>query len=345
MSTVPGVLDLLGLLAENAPVPVTAWAAFWQRVADNASDPAEFVDVLTALSRELPRDETLVSFVTSISGPAPERLIEAVNIVGIGGGPPTMNLSTAAALVAAASGVPVVKGGSRAYTSSLGSTELIGRAGIPTTTSLADLQGSLAATGIAFAGQHVYPTEFTRLARRIVPVGMKEFGAFLNVIGPFAARIPVRALVTGRSSRASTATLRALGSADPTRSLWICSSEFGADELLSICRSTILAPDGQAHVIVPGTLTSGRGSLHDLAPADPDDAVEHFAQALAGTLAVAVTETLCLNAAVVILASGAEHDLSSAYARATASVASGAASRLLGALHSPVTVQPAGARV
>ncbi|PPF66082.1 hypothetical protein C5C18_09725 [Rathayibacter tritici] len=320
-------------------VPVALWSAFWDRVTDPTSDSADLVAVLTAASAGLPHDETLVSFVRALAAPVVGPRLTAVNIVGIGGGPSTMNISTAAAIVAAAAGVSVVKTGSRAYTSSLGSTELLGRAGVASSTSDEDLERRLTDDGIAFAGQHVYPTQLTRLARRIVPVGLREFGGFLNVVGPFLPHLPVTAMVTGRSERASEATLRALGATDPGRLQWTCSSDAGADELISTSPSRLVHPDGRIEDVLPGDVVSGAGSIDELRAVHPDEAVDHFHRAVSGRLGTALTETILLNAAAVVVAAELEPAFSSAVDRARSALASGAAADLFARLRSGVPAE------
>ncbi|MBI9115253.1 hypothetical protein [Sanguibacter suaedae] len=334
------------------PVPVTDvrdgdggrpvdWVRFWEGLDDGTATADVLVGTLAAVSQELPDDDGLVAFVRSVVPDGPLPAVDAVNIVGIGGGPSTMNVSTAAAVVAAAAGAAVVKSGSRAYTSVLGSTELLGLAGVATTTSTDDLRDRLARHRLAFAGQHVYPRGLTRLARRIVPVGMKEFGGFLNVVGPYLPALGLRAQVTGRSGRATPEAVRRLATGRGLTQ-WVCSSDLGADELLSVCPSTVTHPDGRTERIVPGTLVTGAGSLEDLRPAEPGRSVEHFAAALAGDLAVAVTETIVLNAAVVLLASGTAPTLRDACASAHEAISSGAAHGLFETLRGQA---PAGAAV
>lgn len=330
--------DLASRLDRREPVPVEDWTAFWARVEDPTSDPEELVAVLTSASALLPRDETLVSFVRALAASPGSVRIPAVDIVGIGGGPSTMNLSTAAAIVAASAGASVVKTGSRGYTSSLGSTEFLGRAGIATSTSLSHLERQLRDEGIALAGFHVYPPQLMKLARRIVPVGLREFGGFLNVVGPFLSRPPVAARVVGRSDRAPESALRSLGEIDPGGAQWICSSAIGADELISAVPSRLVHPDGSVQEVIPGDVVSGAGSIDDLRAVEPHSAVDHFRQAISGLSGTAVTETIALNAGAVVLASGIEHTLASAVARARAAIDVGAATSLMDRLRAPAPV-------
>src|SRR5204862_496244 len=97
-------------------VSVGAWHSLWDSLQGPASAQrhADAVGLLGALQREqLPDHRSVGALLQSLDArrahPAPQN---AVNIVGSGGGPSTFNLSTTAAIVAAAVGVRVVKSGS-----------------------------------------------------------------------------------------------------------------------------------------------------------------------------------------------------------------------------------------
>ena len=159
----------LACLLAGEPVDEHAWGAFWDRLNDRAS-AAEAVALLETL-RDHPVDpRTAAAMIASLDArrehPAPRH---AVNIVGSGGGPATFNLSTAAAIVAAAIGVPVIKTGSRGYTSRYGSVDLLQLLGIPLAGSHEEIDEQLQHRGIAFAGPFVYPAEIGLLAKRVLP--------------------------------------------------------------------------------------------------------------------------------------------------------------------------------
>lgn len=325
-------LPLLNPLLRGAPVSAGAWAAFWDRVRDPTAESREFPAVLRALC-ELPQsEETLAGFIRSLRPEPVARPIESdapvVNPVGIGGGPGTFNISTAAAIVAAACGAQVIKSGSRAYTSQLGSTDLIARAGLGHSASPEDLERRRARHGLAFAGQHAYPAELTRLARRIIPLGMREYGRFLNVVGPFLAEVPATAVVLGLSARASDRRVRAIDPLSARRPLWTCASESGVDELLSVDRCRVTDPRGVVRVIERGEIGTGVGRLEDLAPAPVENAIAHFEALLASQLGPAPTETVALNAALVLLAGERVDDLEEGFVRASAALEDGAAHAL-----------------
>jgi anthranilate phosphoribosyltransferase len=331
-----GLLD--GLMDQRADIPTADWRSFWDRLEAGAVDRGEAVALLSSLATRLPDHGTLCGLLASFDErrpPAPGRWPGAVNIVGTGGGPRTFNISTAAAFVAAATGVPVVKTGSRAYTSKVGSIDLLERLGIGLTKSHVDTEDSLGRFGLAFAGQFVYPTVLTRLARVILPTSMRWFGRFLNTIGPFLAGLPVTAQVTGVSGAAPLARLRQLARTVEDRTIWLCTNDIGADELLGFADNVIHTGDGELR-LPRGRHTSGAGTLAAVAPADDpadrpagDATVAHFLDVVSGAAGAVATETVCLNAAAMTLAAGQASDWAPAVAAAEQAVRTGAARDLV----------------
>ncbi|GAB3439467.1 anthranilate phosphoribosyltransferase [Actinophytocola sediminis] len=321
-----GVLD--GLVNQRADVGLDDWRSFWDRLEAGEVERGEAVAVLSSLATRLPDHETLCGLLASFDErrpPAPARWPGAVNIVGTGGGPRTFNISTASAFVAAAMGVPVVKTGSRAYTSKLGSVDLLEKLGIGLTKSHVDTEESLDRFGLAFAGQFVYPSVLTRLARVIVPTSMRWFGRFLNTVGPFIAGLPVTAQLTGVSAASPLPRLRQLAGAVEDRTIWLCTNDAGADELLGFAQNIIYTPGGE-HAVPRGKFTSGAGTLASVAPAeDLEDTLAQFLDVLSGMAGDIPTETVCLNAAALAVASGQFTDWAPAVAAAKLAVRDGLA--------------------
>ncbi|MFF4434026.1 hypothetical protein ACFYZ4_33340 [Streptomyces sp. NPDC001513] len=322
---------LIGLLEQRAPVGRETWRSWWDQLGDGQLDKPEVVALLASLASRLPDHQTLRHLLDSLAERRPAATVTTswegtVNVVGTGGGPKTFNISTASAFVAAAAGVKVVKTGSRAYTGSLGSVDLLERLGVRLTSSYAQTEDTLAAHGIAFAGPFVYPAQLTRLARTVAPYSMKPFGRFLNALGPFLADLPVTAQVTGVSAAAPLDTLRRLAATTTTRRIWLTSNDTGADELLPFATNTVHGEHSLTRIIRPGELTPGDGSFGDLRPvSEPAGAVEHFLAVLAGTAGRVATHTVCLGAAALVVASGVRRDWPSAVALAEGAVRSGAA--------------------
>lgn len=321
---------LTGLLRQQAPVGRETWRSWWDQLGDGQLDQTQAVALLASLTSRIPDHQTLRHLLDSLAERRPPLPVSGpwegtVNVVGTGGGPRTFNISTASAFVAAAAGVKVVKTGSRAYTSSLGSVDLLERLGVRLTSSYAQTEDTLATYGIAFAGPFVYPAQLTRLARTVAPLSMKPFGRFLNALGPFLADLPVSAQVTGVSAAAPLDTLRALVTSHH-RKIWLTTNDTGADEILPFATNTVHGANSLTRIIRPGELTPAEGSFGDLRPAaDPAGAVDHFLSVLAGTAGPVATRTVCLGAAALAVATDTRRDWHSAVALAEHAVRSGAA--------------------
>jgi anthranilate phosphoribosyltransferase len=313
------------------------WQSFWHDLKAGQIDRAEASALLAALTARLPQLPTLRHLLTSLgldnSGPVSDtRWPGSVNVVGTGGGPATFNISTAAAFVAAAAGVPVVKTGSRAYTSRFGSVDLLDRLGVKLTASLAQTTDSLERFGIAFAGPFVYPAELAHLARRIAPLSMRPFGRFLNALGPFLAALPVDAQVTGVSAGMPLLSLHQLALGEAGRRIWLTSNDLGSDELFDFADNVIYPNDGSERVVLS---RSESGSVADLAPVtDPEHLTEHFLRVLAGEAGEVARRTVCFNAAALIMAGEHAADWESAVRMAASAVQSGAAWELVQRLQS-----------
>lgn len=307
------------------------WPAFWDRLRDGDVERREALDKLAAISASYLDEDALFQFASSLWDRGQDSLpAGAVNIVGTGGGIPTFNISTAAAFLAATLGVRVIKTGSRAYRSRLGSIDILELLGVSLTQTSDELAFMLQRFGIAFAGYHVYPRELPLLAKVIWPTPVRDFGRLLNAVGPFIAQ-GANAQLTGVADPDLLPPLRRLMSQHRSGSIWLCTNTIGADELISFAENTVFRNDGRVeHVPTPGNAWFGPGDTSDLAPAvTREDAVVHFCSVLAGHAPRAVIDTVCLNAAALMILGGASTRWTHAIGQAKSAVFDGRAIRLL----------------
>lgn len=324
------------ILAEP-PTDETTWKAFWDDVQERRVGGVELAAVLAATANRAPTPETFVALVGSLVPlrPAETRPTTALNIVGTGGGPSTFNISTASALLTAALKVPTVKTGSRSYSSSRGALDLLGTLGVDVRHSAQDILDDLSMQPISFAGTGVYPSVFVRLARAILPLGLSHFGRLFNSLGPFVADVPVGSQLTGISSRLPFDCAAAWSDLEESRALWICESQFGADELISFVVSRLRAPRSAPQVIEPGDVVPSGGSPDDLLPvAQPEASLHHLHEVLTGQLNHTATHTVALNAGAALLAAGECTTLKEGVALAIDAIRSGSAVALLGSISS-----------
>lgn len=333
------------LIARDRPVERHEWRSLWDALHGGGLRRGETAALLASLSTRMPDRTTLCALLDSLAERRPEpdaRFDGAVNIVGTGGGPPTLNLSTAAAFTAAAAGTRVVKTGSRAYTSSLGSVDLLERLGIRPASSYEEAHETLERCGIAFTGSFVYPAEVELLARSVLPLDFRPLGRFVNAVGPFLADVRVDAQLTGVSDRGLVAGLRraAEHTARRTgRTVWLCTNEPGADELLGFAPNRVhVVEDGgeDEFTLAPAALGLRAGALDDLRPAG--DPVAGFRTLLAGGGHPVAEDAVCLNAAALAVAGRVTGDWHEALRAARTAIRDGSALALADRLRAMTAV-------
>lgn len=338
--------EALGAALGGRSVDTSTWSSFWDELSGGTLDRREPAAMLAALAPSAADHDALANLVRSLHErrtDEPRAFTGAVNIVGTGGGPSTFNISTAAAFVAAALGVPVVKTGSRAYTSRWGSIDLLDRLGIALTKTYDETAAMLDRHGIAFAGYFVYPAELTMLARRILPLPMRAFGHVLNTLGPFLPALPGTNQLTGVSRPELLPLARRLAAAVEDRSIWLCANDLGADELISCADNVVQpGPDADAVHLGPGELGTAAGELHELAPvADPPRLVEHFLDVVSARAGDVATETVGLNAAAMAVVGGRASGWKDALASAMDAMRSGAVVDLVNDVRGHAATRPA----
>ncbi len=158
------------------------------------SEPAETLAekrrFLLALARKKESVEEVAAFAEVFRDLARDPRLDhwrsrAVDIVGTGGsGFSGFNVSSVAALIVAAGGLPVLKHGNRAVTSKSGSADFLDALGIPMLTEPAELRRSVDALGFCF----FFAPAFHPAFKEIIPV-RKELAAagertIFNILGP-----------------------------------------------------------------------------------------------------------------------------------------------------------------
>ncbi|MFI7677422.1 anthranilate phosphoribosyltransferase [Actinophytocola sp. NPDC049390] len=298
--------DIVTTAVRGKALTTATWHRFWEALREGQVDRAEAAALFAALSARGLDAVTADGLITSLAerrAKAALRLPSAVNIVGTGGGPATVNVSTAAALVAASMGVRILKTGSRAGSGTVGSIDVLERLGIPLARSADEAGEQLDRFGITFAGQFVYPAELTRLARTVSPLGLRAVGGIVNALGPFLANVSTGAQLTGISDASALHVFQHLAAKRTETRIWLCHNDLGADELLSIAPSQVHDNGAGSFVVDPTAIGVGGGTLADLARPS-DDAAADFLALIAGQAPEAAVATVCLNAAALAVLAG-----------------------------------------
>jgi anthranilate phosphoribosyltransferase len=325
------------LLAGQPVQDADDWSDLWQKLNRGKLEKVQATALLSSLSTRLPERETLLALVGSLRHghrASDERPWPGtVNVVGSGGGPRTFNISTAASVVAASMGVPVIKSGSRSYTSSLGSFDLLDLLGVQRSSSLAQTETDLRRNNISFTDVFVYPVEFSALTREIGYLEQRSYGRFFNALGPFLAQLPVAGQLTGVSGAMGWDSMSDLASESGDRTIWLCRNEWGVDELLGFADNTVRefhsGQQSDEFTLRSGELTSGRGELSDLDPPHRRNQSSHFLSLMAGEGEPAALETVLVNASALAVLSGRYKEWPEAMESARRSVDEGQASSLV----------------
>jgi anthranilate phosphoribosyltransferase len=161
-------------------------------------EPATAGAILAALRAKGETPEEVRGFARAMRSLATDPAIDvtgAVDVVGTGGdGSGSLNLSTGSALVAAASGVPVVKHGNRSMTSQSGSADVLEELGLPMPLNEDQARRLFQATGFTF----LFAPHFHPALAAVGPV-RRALGVrtVFNILGPLTNPAAPRHMVIG----------------------------------------------------------------------------------------------------------------------------------------------------
>ena len=153
---------------------------------------------------------------------------DAVDIVGTGGdGSGSLNLSTGAALVVAAAGVPVIKHGNRAVSSTSGSFDVLAALGLDVPWDAAKAKEVFEETGFTY----LFAPAFHPAMKAVAPV-RRSMGArtIFNLVGPLANPARVKYLVVGAFNSEVAAMMAETLAGMPVERAYVISGAEGWDE-------------------------------------------------------------------------------------------------------------------
>src|SRR6478735_8392864 len=179
--TWPGILTTL-LERRDLSVSESTWAM--RQIMSGTATPSQLAGFLVALRAKGETVDEIVGFRDAILEAALPLPVDAavLDIVGTGGDRfGTVNVSTMSALVAAASGVPVVKHGNKAASSSSGSSDVLAALGVDLTLSPEAVAETLSQAGITFAFASAFHPGFRHAGPTRSELGVPTV---FNFLGP-----------------------------------------------------------------------------------------------------------------------------------------------------------------
>lgn len=262
-----------------------------------------------------------------VSAPA-----DAIDIVGTGGdGGGTYNISTAASIVVAASGVPVAKHGNKALSSKSGSSEALLALGVKL-----DLAPDMiskcvtdAGIGFMFAPNHHPAMKYVGPAR--VEMGVRTM---FNLLGPQSNPASVKKYLLGVFDKQWVEPVAQSLLSNGATSAWVVHGSDGLDEITTTGSTYVSAIENGAvrsFEISPTDVGLPIAQAQDLVGGDP----EHNAAAITALFdgeKSAYRDIVVLNAGASLLIAGHVDDLQSGVEQAQKLIDTGAAKQALSKL-------------
>jgi anthranilate phosphoribosyltransferase len=260
--------------------------------------------------------------------PIPHQRQGLVDTCGTGGdGSGSVNVSTLAAFIVAACGVPVAKHGNRALSSKSGSADVLTALGVDIDCEMALVQRALNEVGIAFLMAPRHHTAMRHVGPTRVELGTRTI---FNLLGPLSNPAGARRQVVGVFApqwvRPMAEVLGRLGG----ERAWVYHGE-GLDELTTAGTSQVAElKDGSVRTFTVAPEDAGlpRASLADLKGTDPAGNAERMRAVLAGETGP-LRDIVLLNGAAALIVAGKADGLKEGVRLAARSIDEGHARRVL----------------
>lgn len=324
------VAEAVGALVEES-VSAETKADFLVALADKGETPEEiaaFANELRSRAIGVPVDE-----ITRARG--------IVDIVGTGGDRVgTFNISTGAALVVAAAGVPVAKHGNRAITSPTGSADVLEALGIRVDSSPEEAAAGLRDTGFVFLFAPRFHPAFRHIAPARKLCAERGKRTLFNLLGPLLnpAR-PTSQLMGVPEPRWCEPMALALRSLGVESAMVVCGTAPGSQSLLHFDEISTAGPTHAAIArpgepmrsmrIAPADFGVEQASLADLAGGDKMSNARLIERLLANEERGPKRDAVRLNAAAALWTAGAAGSIRDGLDLVDRTLDSGAAGRLL----------------
>lgn len=289
---------------------------------------AAFLIALRAKGETVPELVGLARTMRALAAPVKTSRTDLVDTAGTGGGPSTFNVSTTAALVAAAAGCAVAKHGNRSNTSRCGSADLLEALGVNIELDPEQVGRCIDDVGFGFM---FAPRHHAAMAH-VVPV-RRELGVrtIFNFLGPLTNPAGAGRQLLGVSDRHYQETIaEALVGLGSVRAM-VVAAEDGVDELSISARTRVVeVADGATDewFVEPAEYGLAEGELAEVAGGSPEENAAASRAVLRGEDGPR-RDLVLLNAGAAIYVGGLAESLGDGVEKARAAIDSGAAAQLL----------------
>jgi anthranilate phosphoribosyltransferase len=323
--------SLIAYVADGKPLSQAAAEQAFEIIMSGDATPSQMGAFLMALRV---RGETVdeiagaakVMRAKALSVKAPKGAIDTCGTGGDARG--TYNISTGAAIVVAACGVPVAKHGNRALSSKSGSADVLAALGVNIDADMSLVEKSLNEVGIGFlmaprhhaAMRHVGPTR--------VELGTRTI---FNLLGPLSNPAGTTRQLIGVFQRQWTEPMAKVLAQLGSERAWVVHGSDGLDEITTTGTSYVSElKDGKvtSFEVTPEDAGIARADPAQLKGGDPATNAAAIADMLGGTEGP-YRDIVLLNASAALVVAGKADDLKSGAALAADAIASGKARETL----------------
>jgi anthranilate phosphoribosyltransferase len=292
---------------------------------------AAFLIALRAKGETVPELVGLARTMRSLAAPVSTSRTDLVDTAGTGGGPTTFNVSTTAALVAAAAGCAVAKHGNRSSTSKCGSADLLEALGVSIELEPEQVGRCIDEVGFGF----MFAPRHHRAMAHVIPVRKAlAVRTIFNFLGPLTNPAGAPRQLLGVSDRHYQETIaEALVGLGSVRAMVVAADD-GVDEISISARTRVIEVDGgrtEESFVEPGDFGFAEAEPEYVAGGSPEENAATCRAVLDGE-AGPRRHLVLLNAGAAIYVGGNAESLADGVGKAASAVDSGAARELLGRL-------------
>ncbi len=319
--------ETLKRLAAGERLDAEDAAAAFRAIMAGAIEPVPMAAFLTALAMRGPTVDEIAGGVramreamTAIAAPE-----GAIDLCGTGGdGHGTLNVSTAAAFVVAACGVPVAKHGNRNMSSRTGAADVLEALGVKIDMAPAAAESCLRDVGLCFLFAPAYHAAMKHVAPVRKALG---FRTVFNLLGPLSNPARVKRQLIGVYAESWIEPLAHVLGALGTEKAWVVHGADGLDELTTTDITQVAVLENGAvsrRTVSPEEIGLPRTSLEAL---KGGEATENAAalRALLDGAKNAYRDIVVLNAAAALVVAGKAVDLKVGAALAACAIDNGKA--------------------
>lgn len=318
---------ILALLADGKNLPQEIAVRAFQIIMNGGATPAQMAAFVMALRIKGETPDEITAGAIALRAKAKRITLPkgAIDTCGTGGDARgTYNISTAAAFVLAACGVPVAKHGNRAVSSQSGSADVLELLGINIDAEVPVLERCLAEAGICF----LMAPKFHPAMRHVAPIRQElGFRTIFNILGPLAnpgaPDYQLLGVYAAHWVEPLAHVLKQLG----TEAAWVVHGHDGLDELSITGPSTVAELKFGAvrtFEVTPDDAGLPLAALDDIRGKTPDVNARALEQAISGAEST-YRNAILFNAGAGLLIAGKAGTLRDGVAMAKDAIDSGRA--------------------